>query len=82
MRIAALYHIEGRRACCTLGGGVLCHGVCAQALAQRLILMEVVDELIAEFRWQEEWLSRLERPSASICDLILGLPSGRARLAD
>jgi hypothetical protein len=44
--------------------------------------MEVVDELIVEFRWQEEWQSRLERPSASICDLILGPPSGRARLAD
>jgi hypothetical protein len=45
-------------------------------------LVEVVDELIAEFQKQEEWQSRLERPSARAYDLIMALPSGRGQLAD
>jgi hypothetical protein len=44
--------------------------------------MEVVDELVAEFHKLEEWRSRLERSAMRICDLLLGLPPGRARLAD
>jgi hypothetical protein len=44
--------------------------------------VEVVDDLDAEFRKQEEWRSRLERPSARVCDLILGPPFVRPWLAD
>jgi hypothetical protein len=43
--------------------------------------VEVVDELVAEFRKLEERRSRLERPGVRIYDLLLGPPSGRARLA-
>jgi hypothetical protein len=34
--------------------------------------MEVVGELVAEFEKLEERCSRLERPTARICDLLLG----------
>jgi hypothetical protein len=43
---------------------------------------EVMDELVVEFQRQEEWHSHLERPNARVSDLILGMPSGRARLVD
>jgi hypothetical protein len=45
-------------------------------------LVEVLDKLIAKFQKQEERCSHLERPSTWACDLIVGPPSGRARLAD
>jgi hypothetical protein len=44
--------------------------------------VEVLDELIAKFQWQEERCSCLERPGAWACDMILGMPSGQAWLAD
>jgi hypothetical protein len=44
--------------------------------------VEVVYELVAEFHKLEEWHSDLKWPSVRICHLLLGSPSGRARLAD
>jgi hypothetical protein len=44
--------------------------------------VKVVDELIAEFWKSEERRSRLERPGTRVCDLILGPPSDKARLAN
>jgi hypothetical protein len=44
--------------------------------------VEVVGELVGEFRRLEELCSRLERSSVRICDLLLGPPFGRARWAD
>jgi hypothetical protein len=44
--------------------------------------VEVMGELAVEFWKQEEQRSWLERPSARICDLLLGPPPGQARLAD
>jgi hypothetical protein len=44
--------------------------------------MEVVGELVTEFQKMEERCSRLERHAMRICDLLLGPPPGRARLAD
>jgi hypothetical protein len=44
--------------------------------------VEVVDELVAEFRKLEERRSRFEWPGMRIYDLLLGPPSGQARLAD
>jgi hypothetical protein len=43
-------------------------------------LVGIVDELAAKIWKQEEWCSRLEWPGTRVCDLILGLPSDRARL--
>jgi hypothetical protein len=43
--------------------------------------IEVVGELVAEFQRLEERCLRLERPATRICDLLLGPPHGRARLA-
>jgi hypothetical protein len=40
--------------------------------------MEVVGELAAEFLKLEERHSWLERSAVRICDLLLGLPPGRA----
>jgi hypothetical protein len=51
-------------------------------LPNEAVRVEVVDELIAEFQRQEEWCSFLERPGTRVCDLILGLPSGRTQLGD
>jgi hypothetical protein len=44
--------------------------------------VEVVGELVAEFQRPEEWRSRLEWPTVRICDLLLGQPHSRVRLAD
>jgi hypothetical protein len=41
-----------------------------------------VGELLVEFWRLEERRSRLERPAARICDLVLGPPLGQAQLAD
>jgi hypothetical protein len=41
-----------------------------------------MDELVAEFWKIEERLSRLEYPGMRIYDLLLGPPSGHARLVD
>jgi hypothetical protein len=35
------------------------------------LLVEVMDELVAEFQRLEELCSRLEHPDTSICDLLL-----------
>jgi hypothetical protein len=40
--------------------------------------VEVVGELVAEFQKLEEQRPWLERPATRICDLLLGLPPGRA----
>jgi hypothetical protein len=42
----------------------------------------VVGELAVEFQKMEERQSQLELPAMRICDLLLGPPSSRARLAD
>jgi hypothetical protein len=42
--------------------------------------VEVVGELATEFSKVEDRRSRLKRPTARICDLLLGPPPGRARL--
>jgi hypothetical protein len=47
-----------------------------------IFYVEVVGELVAEFLRLEEWCSRLEWPPTRICDLLLGPPPSRARLAD
>jgi hypothetical protein len=44
--------------------------------------VEVVGELVVEFRKLERRCSQLEQSGVRICDLLLGLPPGRARLAD
>jgi hypothetical protein len=44
--------------------------------------VEVMDEVVAKFWRLEELCSRLERPSASIYDLLLGPPLGKARWAN
>jgi hypothetical protein len=43
--------------------------------------MDVVDKLAIEFQKQEKWCSRLEKSDARVCDMILGPPFGRIRLA-
>jgi hypothetical protein len=43
---------------------------------------EVVGELVAELHRVEGHRVKLERPTAKICDLLLGPPPGRAWLAD
>jgi hypothetical protein len=40
--------------------------------------LEIMDELVVEFRRLEELCSRLERLGARICDLLLGLSLGQA----
>jgi hypothetical protein len=42
----------------------------------------VVGELAAKFQKMDEGLSRLERPTARIYDLLLGPPFGRAQLTN
>jgi hypothetical protein len=41
-----------------------------------------VNELVVEFWKLEERCSQLKYPTMSICDLLLGLPTDQARLAD
>jgi hypothetical protein len=41
-----------------------------------------MNELVAQFWWLEEPCSWLKRPSARICDLLLGPPPNQARWAD
>jgi hypothetical protein len=50
--------------------------------ASNIACTEVVGELAAEFQKVEGCRSKLERPAARICDLLLGPPSGRACLTD
>jgi hypothetical protein len=38
--------------------------------------VEVVDEMLIEFREQVEWCLRLETSDMRICDMILEPPSG------
>jgi hypothetical protein len=44
--------------------------------------VEVVDEMVAKFRKQEEQCSRLERPDMRVCDLFLGPPFSLARMVN
>jgi hypothetical protein len=44
--------------------------------------VEVVGELAVEFQKIEDWHSQLERPTARICDWLLGPLPDRARLAN
>jgi hypothetical protein len=44
--------------------------------------VEVVGELVVKFQKLEERRSQLEHSAMRICDLLLGPPPGRARLAD
>jgi hypothetical protein len=63
-----------------LSSGVVCEFALGRS-PNDTFWVEVVDELIVEFRMQE-WRLRLERPNARIGDLILGLPSSWAELTD
>jgi hypothetical protein len=40
--------------------------------------VEIAEELVAQYQRLEELCSRLERPGARICDLLLGLPLNQA----
>jgi hypothetical protein len=53
-----------------------------RCLPDETFQMEVMDELVANFQKPEERCSWLEWPGLRICDLLLGPPSGRSRLAD
>jgi hypothetical protein len=83
MRITALHHTA-------MGGGLAARRpVVLTAMEFKLgwlpnetFLVEVLDVVVAEFRKHEEQCSRLEWPGVRIFDLLLGLPSGPARLAD
>jgi hypothetical protein len=44
--------------------------------------VEIVDEVVAEFRRQVEWRSCLKMLGVRVCDLILRPPSSRAQLAN
>jgi hypothetical protein len=47
-------------------------------LPDETFLVEITDELVAQFRKLEELCSRLERPSVMIYDLLLILPPDQA----
>jgi hypothetical protein len=83
IQIVALRHAEMAKELATLQVAVsstteIVFG-CSPTEALRV---EVEDELVAKFWKLEKEQLRLERPGARVCDLILGLPSGQARLAD
>jgi hypothetical protein len=83
MRITALHHTA-------MGGGLAARRPVVSTamefklgwLPNKTFLVEVLDVVVAEFRKHEEQRSRLEWPGARIFDLLLGLASGPARLAD
>jgi hypothetical protein len=83
MRIAALHHTEMVEELAMLWMTVssTVEFVLGRSLDETF-RVEVVDELVAKFWKLEEWCSRLERSGVRIYDLLLGPPSGRARLAD
>jgi hypothetical protein len=82
MRLAALFHIEMVGELAALQVAV---STAAESMLGRLpsdSSVEVVSELATKLLKMEDWRSRLERPAARICDLLLGPPPGRARLTD
>jgi hypothetical protein len=83
MQITTLRHIEMAGALAVLRAVV--SSIVEVALCRspnKTFQVEVVSELVAEFQKLEEWSSFLEQPGVRICDLLLGPPSGRVRLAD
>jgi hypothetical protein len=54
---------------------LLPHISCSGARAAETFWVEVVDELVAEFRKKEDRWLHLEKPDVRVCDLILGPPS-------
>jgi hypothetical protein len=79
MRIAALHHTEMAR---ELGTHPMAVSFAMEFMLGRspdkIFRVDVVDELVAEFRKLEERRSWLERPGVRICDLLLGPPSSQA----
>jgi hypothetical protein len=83
MRLAALHHIE-------MAGELTMFWAVVSSAAQSVLGCSpsnttravVVGELVAEFQKVEYRCSWLERPITRICNLLLGLLSGRAWLAD
>jgi hypothetical protein len=77
MRAATLHHTEMVRELTALEAAV---SPTSESVLGRshdeTFPVEVVDELVAEFQKLEELCSRLEWPSASFCDLLLGPPFG------
>jgi hypothetical protein len=83
MRIAALLHAEMVRELAMLWVVVSSTvEFTPEHSPNETFRVKIVDELIAEFQRQEKRCSCLERPSMRVCDLILGMPSSQARLAD
>jgi hypothetical protein len=83
MRIAALRHTEMAEEFAILQAVV--SSAVEFTLGQspdETFQVEVVDELVTKFLKLEERCSQLERPGMRICDFLLGLPFGRARLVD
>jgi hypothetical protein len=83
MQITALRHIEMAGALAVLRAVV--SSIVEVALwrsPNKTFQVEVVGELVAEFQKLEEWSSFLKQPGVRICDVLLGPPSGRVRLAD
>jgi hypothetical protein len=83
MWIAALHHTEMAREFSALQAIVSSSTEFALGCSpNEAFMVEVVDELTAKFQKPEEWQSRLQRLGTQVCYLILGLPSGWARLAN
>jgi hypothetical protein len=79
MRVAALCHTKMIRELAMLWAAV--SAVMELVLGQlpnESSRVEVMNELVAKFRRQEELCSWLEGPSMRICDLLLGPPPSQA----
>jgi hypothetical protein len=83
MRLAALHHTE-------MAGKLVMPQAMVSTIVESVFgrspcdtfYMEVVSEVAAEFQKMENRSSRLERPTARICDLLLGPPPDWAQLVD
>jgi hypothetical protein len=83
MQIATLHHIEMARELAVLQTAVSSAVEFTLGCSfDETFWVEVMDELVAEFRKLEERCSWLERPSVRIYDLLLAPPSGRDLLID
>jgi hypothetical protein len=83
MQASAIRHIEMAGELATLQTAV---SSAAESVLGRspsdTFRVEVVGELVIEFKKMKVWRSRLERPTTRVCDLLLGPPPGRAWLGD
>jgi hypothetical protein len=82
MRIATLCHTKMAEELAALRAAISSVAVFVLGCSPNEAFWVEVDELIAKFLKQVEWRSLLERPSTSVCDIILGPPFGQAWLAD